>query len=159
MTTYVPPEQRPEQWARDAAQLCVTPDAATELLRTGLLRLAAEQLHEVLGDGTADDWLDARVADFVDQDLLDPDAAVALVTLAVCQGDALVLAEVGQRWTLLPKFAAYKALPDAVTITARDGGQVDLRHDDGDQEHGVDVSLLTGCYRLTHWGLAGQEVT
>jgi hypothetical protein len=172
VTGYVPPERRSHEWARDAAlmaaashirseiaaRLCVDQDTANWLLHTGLINLAVELLHGVLGTGPADDWLDDRVADFVDQDLLDPDDAVILVALAVCQGDALVLAAPGQRWATHPDAAALQALPPAVTITARDGGLIDLRHDNGREEHAVDVSLLTGRYYLAHWDRADHEV-
>ncbi|MCZ7430103.1 hypothetical protein [Streptomyces sp. WMMC1477] len=169
MTAYIPPEHRADQWARDAARLYadgrtpaeiaallwVNEGTALHMARTGLLPLAAEHLQQLLGD-SADDWLDARVTDYVEQDLLDPDAALTVVALAVCTHDPLVLADAGQRWTLRPEWHSLGS-PPAVTITARhpDSPHVDLQHDDGDQEHEVDLTQLA-AYQLTGWNR--QEV-
>jgi hypothetical protein len=169
VTTYVPPEKR----ARDAAQLyldgrpfpdiatslCVDRDTANRLVRTGLERLAADRLQQLLGEHGGEDWLDSRVTDYTDNDLLDPDAALMVVALAVCTDDAMVLADIGQRWTLWPEWRRL-GIPPAVTITALHANppRVDLQHDDGDQEHEVDLTQLV-AYRLAAWDREDQDAS
>ncbi|SFD74242.1 hypothetical protein [Streptomyces aidingensis] len=160
------------RWTRDAARLyasgrapeeiatrlCTDEHTALALARSGMLPLAVERLEQLLGDeAAADDWIDARVADYVEQDLLDPDAALMVIALAVCAHDALVLARPGQQWTVRPECAGDPALPQALTLTARTGPQAEARGSDG-RDGEIDLYLLTTYYRLAAWHHEGQEV-
>ncbi|MDT0347531.1 hypothetical protein [Streptomyces litchfieldiae] len=172
-SSYVPPADRPAEWAADAAglhaagrplpeiaaALCVDQGTAARLVRSGQLALADERLQELLGDRAAA-WLDHQVSRRVDADRLDPDTALAAIAHAVLADDALVLAAPGQTWTLRPDRATASGLPKSVTITARssDPPRVSLRYDDGRQEDDVDPSLLTQYYWLAAWDREDQEV-
>jgi hypothetical protein len=173
VTSYVPPEDRAAHWAQDAAALYaaghtveeiaavlwVGTGTALELARSGMLPLALDRLEPLLGStGTADDWIDARVTDYVETDLLDPDAALTLVTLAICSGDALVLAEPGQQWTVRPECEGDPALPNSLTLTGRTGPLADVHSSDGRQDD-IDLYLLGTYYQLTAWHCEDQEVS
>lgn len=173
-SSYVPPAERPAEWAKDAAglhaagralreiaaMLCVSEDTVARLVRDGQVHLAVERLGELLGPDAADAWLDAQVTRRVDDDLLDPDTALVSIAFAVLADDALVLAAPGQTWTLRPDCAT-RALPKSVIITGRQAEppRVTVRYTDGRQEDDVDPSLITRYYWLAAWDHQDQEAS
>ncbi|MEV0580894.1 GGDEF domain-containing protein [Streptomyces sp. NPDC050392] len=121
------------------------PGARTELPRRTV------RLDHLIGPEHTAEFVAARVAEMLDQDLIPADAARRLVADAIAAGSPHTLAATGQVWTLRPGTDAQHCIAPTLYVVSRTGDSVTVQDGSGTGEELTIPLALLDEYELDFW--------
>jgi diguanylate cyclase (GGDEF)-like protein len=113
------------------------------------------RLDQMIGPEHTAEFVAARVADMLNEDLIPVEAARRLVADAISAGSPHILATTGQVWALRPGADPESCMATTLYVVRRNGDSVTVQDGSGTgEELTVSIELLDEQYELDFWSWA-----